>query len=246
MAQIQRTLHTETLELEGTLKYKETSWQQVWHPTLNQGLLLSKLPAHAQQKVYLIKICGTHVAYQSLKSAVCSKTKSWFNCKMCAMWYTRKHDPPAASKAERIVLGIVASQFAPHEFFMDCRIICEKSKVGSVDIWIPKHNLAIMVDGASHFVHKYNTSRSKQRQIDDRFCVCALKHVNVLRIHYGDTFHTARFITDVVTQASKQASHVLYYTPTFYSNKYLDDQHVAEIIAKSAAIPSTDQATVDL
>lgn len=245
MPQIQRTLHTETLELQGTLMYRETTYQQVWHPTLNQGLQLSQVPAQSMQKVYLTKICGKHVAYQSMKSAVSNAHKSWVNCKICAKWYSRRHQP-IASKTEHRVFRILQTRFAPDESFLDCRIICESTKVGSVDVWIPKHNLALTIDGSSHFVHKYNISKSAQRRIDDRFCVCALKHVNVLKVHYWDTSLVASLISDVVYRASHQSTHVLCYSPTFFNKKFVDDQHVADIIAQSIAVPATDDTATAL
>lgn len=238
MPQIQRTLHTESLELQDTVKYKDTTWEQVWHPTLNQGIQLSQVPAQSMQKVYLTKICGRHIAYQSIKSAV--NNKSWFNCKICSKWYS-KRQVPKASKTERIALNILDDRFAPDQYFLDCRIVLEGTKVGSVDVWMPQHNLAIMLDGASHFVHKYNVSKSAQRRIDDRFCVCALKQVSVLRVHYQDVGQIVHHIWHAV---SKQTTpqHVLCYSPTFFRLKLIDEQHITDILAKSAAEIATAEA----
>lgn len=248
MPQIQRRLHEETLELQGTKKYKETGWQHVWHPTLNQGLQLSQMPAHSMQKVYLTKICGIHIAYQSMKSAVISPDKSWFNCKICAKWYNRSSDKkiPQASKTERIALNIVNDRYAPDQYFLDCRIVLDGTKVGSIDVWMPQHNLAIMLDGASHFVHKYNVTKSTQRKIDDRFCVCALKQVNVLRVHYHDVGQIAAHIRNALLKQTTSATsaHVLSYSPTFFRLKFVDEQHIADMLAKSAAQTVTVEEAV--
>ena len=233
MPQIQRRLDTETLELQGTVKYKDTTWQQVWHPTLNRGLQLSQMPAHSMQKVYLTKICGTHIAYQSMKSAVINPSRPWFNCKICSRWYDRTK-VPKATKTERIVLTIINDRYAPDQYFLDCRIVLDGTRVGSIDVWMPHHNLAVMIDGASHFVNKYNVTKSKQRKIDDRFCVCALKQVNVLRVHYQDAGQIARHISDAVSKQTP-SRHVLCYTPTFFRLKFVDEEHIADILAKSAA-----------
>lgn len=245
MPQIHRTLDTETLELQGTRKYADTTWQQVWHPTLNQGLQLSQLPAHSMQKVYLVKICGKHIAYQSMKSATSNKHKPWFNCKICGMWYNKRH-VPIATRPERTVLNILDARYAPDDFFLDCRIVLDNTKVGSIDVWMPKDNLAIMIDGSSHFVHKYDTDKSTQRRIDDRFCVCALKQCHVLRVHYSDVSHIVELIRLVKVAASRTTGHVLHYSNAFHKHKFVDEQHIADILAKSAAEPDTVDTTAAL
>lgn len=242
MPYIQRTLDKESLELQGTKTHKDKTWLDVWHPRLNHGVDLAQLPAHSSQKVYLIKLCDTHIAYQSLKSAVTSKNKSWLNCKICSRWYNRKH-VPKATQPEHDAYVVLAgmSSLSAEEWFVDCRIILDKTKVGSIDVWIPKHELAIMIDGSSHFAHKYDMTKSQQRRIDDRFCVCAVKKVNVLRVHFNDVFNLANDIATVIERARVTAPQkVLYYTKSYYTRKYINQTHIDSILEQAAAVATDD------
>ena len=246
MPYIKRTLEKESLELQGTKTHKDKTWLDVWHPRLNEGVDLAGLPAHSSQKVYLIKLCDTHIAFQSIKSAVISKKKSWLNCKICSRWYNRKHEPKA-TQAEHDAYAVLTrmSSLSAEEWFVDCRIILDKIKVGSIDVWIPKHNLAIMIDGTSHFVHKYDMTKSEQRRIDDRFCVCAVKKVHVLRVHFKDVFNLASDIATVLERARVKASqNVLYYTKSFYNLRDINQTHIDSILEQSSAVTADDAIDV--
>lgn len=189
-------------KLEGTAE-RYVALKDIWHPTLNAATPLDeKLGTQSGKQVYVKRICGKHYTFQSVKSILNADTMSWYNCKICKHYQCRKRRKPSATKIETAVFKLVNQELGlqDDEWVTDSKPVCDGSRIGSADIYIPCRECVIQIDGSSHFVHKYDIRRSEQRRIDDRFNVAALKKFHVIRLHEDDISTLGQCWNDVVAR----------------------------------------------
>ena len=122
------------------------------------------------------------------------------------------------------------------EWVTDSKPVNDGSRVGAADIFIPSRACVIQIDGSSHFVHKYKVDKCKQRLIDDRFNIAALKKFHVIRLHENDV-HTLRDCLSSLMSRQVEMSemhenidhHVLHYSETYYNDGLVDEYERDEL-----------------
>lgn len=190
----------------------------LWHPTRNPPLSDS-LGTQSNRKVLFKKYCGRHYAYQTLRSFLNGAGMAWHNCKVCKRYQSNKRKQPWPSKSESEAYEVLAEEFT--ELKDDAWVV--ETKVvpdwcGAVDIYLLDQNVAVQVDGASHFdasVHKQ--SKSKQKKTDLDFCRHACKSCHVLRLHYHDIPDLHYYVRKMLEVAKQTDSNVVAFSKTYHT-----------------------------
>ena len=214
-----------------SVKERYVRLSDVWSTQLN-GELTDSLGTQSTKQVFLKRICNTHFSFQSLRSFLNTSSMAWYNCKICKHYQCRNKRTPPASKIETAVFRLINQELGlqDEEWITDSKPVCDGSNVGSADIYIPSRKCVIQIDGSSHFVRKYDISQCKQRQIDERFNVAALRKFHVIRLHENDISTLGQCWTDVLVRQPEMAlmhenedHHVLIYSRSYYKLRLVDD-----------------------
>lgn len=97
------------------------------------------------------------------------------------------------------------------EWVTDARILL--GTFNSADIWIPKWQFLIMIDGEGHFTAMHDTISTQQAAIDDRFNAESLSRgFSVLRLHYLDLGIFEKVIHVVARQCKSATSPCLLFS----------------------------------
>lgn len=221
-------------------KFRLTSVQEtfvylkdVWHPTLNPSLEeCNELGTQSVQPIYLYRVCKRHVSLATIKSFMNTESTSWYNCKICCKYQDKRNLIPKSSKVEKKVFKIVNSELdlQDDEWVTDAKPLYDGSSTGSVDIYVPKLKLVVLIDGDSHFRNKYNIDKCKQRQIDERFNMAAIKQFHVIRLHHED-YATLGACWKFVCARRKEFNEimgknehkVLHYSVSYYALNLVDE-----------------------
>lgn len=210
----------------------------VWHPTLNEKLG-DHLGTQCQKQFFFKRICGKHYALQSLRSVLASKSQSWYNCKACEKYHTKKELPKASKYESRVFRALTKHrakiQLEDDAWVIDSRPLNDASGVGSADIYFHKHGLLLMIDGPSHFVKTHDTEKFEQAETDIKFVRQALKQFHVFRLHYSDAAKVIEYLTDIFSQIAKSRNrNLLFFSESFFLNNVLTQDEVEGLEAEVA------------
>jgi very-short-patch-repair endonuclease len=78
-----------------------------------------------------------------------------------------------------------------------------------VDVWLPDHQLAIMIDGQGHHTKRFHARTVAQQQdVDARFNTAAMAHgQSVLRLRYSHTEKYKDCIQNAMSRAMSAQQH---------------------------------------
>ena len=179
------------------------SFSEYW-PESRNGIPLAEVGRHCNSPCVITRLCQQHSAMLQPKSLFdnFSSRCNALDCKVCkrfnntiyfAMPSTYEESGYAAMARLPPDLGVT-----DHDWHTDVVIL--GSKFSSVDIYVPKYRLCVMIDGEQHF------SSKKQLAVDVRFNDAAFESgYRVLRLHYEDSGIFRQIIFKTVLACKKGA-----------------------------------------
>ena len=190
----------------------------------------SNIPANAQHKITVYKLCKVHVARLNAKSLVDNfrNNRTSLDCKVCS-FYNADITPDTSVHEQSAfqAMSLLETRFdiSPRDWLVDTFLF--GSRYSSPDIYIAEYNLVIMVDGRQHFEDMQGKLASDALEIDSRFNRCAVnKGVDVLRLHYlADRSYVdlmSDALTDIESGMFVEGVRFSDHYPIEYRTRYLD------------------------
>lgn len=227
-----------------------------FYPQPYNSLPLQQIGRHCNQQCAIFRLCRKHTAWIQPKSVFDNFQKhalgTSLDCKVCKL-FNDVHNAVKPSRYESRTYAALAKVSAnnpdltlqPHEWHTDAHVLPTTYKVNhsSVDVYVPKHKLCIMVDGEHHFPNKRRRNVSKQvkaqQEIDHEFNRVALAEgFSVLRLHYGQLYCFEPPIFHVLLACKRGACrNKIEFSKSFdneYRNRYSD--HLLSPIESEEAI----------
>lgn len=193
MGRERRLLREETIliKLPSEKRRKHHSVTHFWAHGRNTSDLASLKASH-QSQCYFDKLCQRHTALIAPKSLLHNFTKlqsTSLDCKPCQVYNSARN---AVTPSQYEITAYHAVSCLPPEYgvaeedmLVDHRLLGMSGS--SVDIYVPRFRLCIMIDGEAHFRDSRDTLAEDQGSIDDRFNRDAVqKGYRVLRLHHED------------------------------------------------------------
>ena len=169
----------------------DKAFASFWAADLND-ISIDNVYASTTEQCYFRNLCGKHYSKQSPKSLhhnFVKRNGTSLDCKACKVYNWESHSSKPSqyeSAAYSAVFHLPADLQVPeHQVLIDHKLLGKD--FSAVDIFLPCHNLCIMVDGEGHFTKHHGLTAQKQETIDYKFNTEAIKNGHrVLRLHYDD------------------------------------------------------------
>lgn len=147
--------------------------------------------------------CRLHRRFISVK-AVQQNDKA-LRCKICKQRPASRWETQAYEQLVQMSVG---------EIVHESKIL--KGKFGAADIFLPEHNLIIMIDGEGHTAVGHHSKRvEEQVNRDKRFnAAVAETKYHLLRVAAEDMSSFKRLVTQVITSIKANKGQVLLLSPT--------------------------------